>query len=83
MLKMLKSGRVDLICIYEDSLNIHAAKGNYSTDEFKAIFAISETKMYFAFSRSTENSIVNRFQKALESIDAERKTIVRKYHGIP
>jgi len=81
--QMLQSGRVDLICIYADTLSEFARQQKVDLAKFKPAFVASENRLYFAFSKKTDPALVKRFQTTLESIDKERQTIVRSYGGTP
>lgn len=81
--QMLQSGRVDLICIYADTLSEFARQQKLDLTRFKSVFVASENRLYFAFSKKTDPALTRRFQTTLESIDKERQTIVRSYGGTP
>jgi polar amino acid transport system substrate-binding protein len=79
----LRSNRIDLIAHSERSLHesidlMHLARSAYSTK-----FVLSESRNFYAFSRSTPDSIVERFQKTLDGLSPLRNSLLSRYRLAP
>ncbi len=80
LIMMLKTGRIDMISTNEASLKNEIKRDKSLSIRYKSVWFVGKISVYYAFSRSTEDEIVNRFQKALASINEQRKSIIRKYN---
>lgn len=83
LVKMLESRRIDYISIYEDSMREYASSTERELQDFKTVRVLSENVMYYAFNKDTDDSLIKRFQIALDQIDDQRRSIVESYMGIP
>lgn len=81
--RMLFTGRIDLLYLYSETLNAFAPLVNAKKSDFFLSLTISENKMYYAFSRSTDNALISRFQIALNAAEARRREIVLRYNCTP
>jgi len=81
--QMLFFDRVDLLYLYEDTLKTFAPLIDAKESDFFPSFTVSANVMHFAFSKSTDDEIVGRFQKALDEVDAQRRAIVIRYKATP
>ncbi len=80
LIKMLKADRIDMICTTEASLKNEIKRDNSIDIKYKPVWLVAEIQVYYAFSKSTDNAIVARFQKSLNAINEERKAIIQKYN---
>jgi len=80
LMMMLKTGRVDMICTTEASIKNEIIRDNSLIIKYKPVWPVGEIRVYYAFSRSTDDATVARFQKALTAINDERKSIIRRYN---
>jgi polar amino acid transport system substrate-binding protein len=79
----LKAGRVDLIAFSEPSLREFMKEKKYDSKDFKAYYTLSESKLNFAFNKETPDYLIQRFQKAFDSLKKEHKEILKKYGITP
>lgn len=83
LVQMLEAGRLDLICVYEDTIHQFASSAGTPSHRYETKRILTETVMYYAFNRETDDGLVAEFQKALDEIDDQRRVIVERYQGIP
>jgi polar amino acid transport system substrate-binding protein len=83
LIQMLEAGRVDLICVYADTLRIYNLQQRLDPARFKQELVAAETVLYFAFNKATDPRLVARFQAALDRHDRERRRIVKAYGCTP
>lgn len=83
LIRLLEIRRVDLLYLYADTLRVFAPMAGTRSGDYHSSLVVSANVMYYAFSRSTEDSLIARFQRALDRIDAERRAIVLRYGGTP
>jgi len=83
LVQMLEAGRLDLICVYEDTIHQFASRAGTPSHRYETKLVLTETVMYYAFNRETDDSLVAGFQNALDEIDDQRRLIVERYQGIP
>lgn len=69
--KMLESGRVDLISLEKQTFNRAVVSLGLPADSFKVVLPIHVDRSFFAFSKDVPDETVECFQKAL---DSARKT---------
>lgn len=79
----LKRGAVDLIIMSEEAMIRESEKLGFEMNDFKMIYEIDRNYLYIAFSRDVSSKIVNKWQKALNSMkkDGTYTRIMRKYPG--
>jgi polar amino acid transport system substrate-binding protein len=81
-LKMIKKGRIDFLVNTPRVVKYLANKDGIDFDkEFKSIFTLNKSDLYFAFSKDTSDDIVKEYQKALDAIKADGtySKIIEKY----
>jgi len=81
-IKKIKVGRIDLIAYNEYSFyNIMRVKG-MDSDEFETVYRLKETIPCYAFSKNVSDSLVKKFQYALDKImqDNEYQKLIEKYY---
>jgi polar amino acid transport system substrate-binding protein len=83
LVQMLEAGRIDLICVYEDTIYRFLSGMTVSPSLFETKLVLTETVMYYAFNRETSDGLVTMFQEALDQIEDQRRAIVKRYQGIP
>lgn len=83
LIRMLFLGRGDLLYLYDDTVKAFAPTVNAKAEDFYHSIVVSSNVLYYAFSKGTDDAIVNRFQKALDAVDSERRAIVTRYGGTP
>lgn len=81
--QMLYLGRVDLLYLYSETIKAFAPLLNANQRNFRESFIVSENRMYYALSKSTDDALIDRFQKALDAIDKDRREIVTRYNCTP
>ncbi|NDV26854.1 ABC transporter substrate-binding protein [Desulfovibrio sp. JC010] len=81
MIKKLQKGRIDLILENEHVLHHVIKKSNLDWDKFKINYVLNFGRMYFAFSNSTEDYVVRRMQKGIDTIrrNGKLKEIQQKF----
>jgi len=79
----LKAGRIDLIAHTETTLNEFIEEKKYNPKEFKVFYLLSKNQNYFAFNKDTPDYLIQRFQKALDSLNKEHRGILKKYGSTP
>ncbi len=80
LIMMLKAERIDFICTTDASLKNEIKRDKSLKLHYKQAWLVEEIRVYYAFSRTTDDAVVSRFQKALTSIKDERLSIIRKYN---
>lgn len=81
LLKKLAMGRVDGIA-YDNAVSAHAIKqAGYSPGDFGKAYSLSKSQLFYAFHKSTPDSTVAEFQKALDELEAAgvRQQIIDSY----
>lgn len=79
----LKLGRIDFIAFPESSLREFIKEKKYNAKDFKVFYALSESKLYYAFSKDTPDHLIQRFQIAFDSLKKEHMEILKKYGITP
>lgn len=69
-IKKLNAGRIDLMAYGE-----YAARGairhlGYALEDYSVVYVMRDTANCYAFSRSTDDAVVTRFQQALDAVTA-------------
>jgi len=75
----LNLGRIDLVAHSESTLREFIKQENLDSTQFVVLFAFSETPNYYAFHKSTPDSLIERFQKALDASKKDHARLLRKY----
>jgi polar amino acid transport system substrate-binding protein len=83
LVKMLNAGRIDLMCVYADTLTQYARQQGLDPATFVLELTLKENTMYYALNKATSPAVVGQFQRALSTIDRERRQIVKAYGGAP
>lgn len=78
---MLVSSRVDLISLEARTFDKAIREIDLDPANFKAVWKISELRSYYAFSKNVPDSLVDRFQKALDHVHRSSfyEDLVRRY----
>jgi polar amino acid transport system substrate-binding protein len=79
LIQMLETGHIEMICTTEASMKRVLFKDKSLYVKYKPVFLVEEINVFYAFNRSTDDAVITKFQKALESINEERKSIIKKY----
>lgn len=82
-LQMVRSKRADLMILTSESLAKLVKRNNFSLEEFKEVWIVSKNRNFYAFNKSTPDSIIAQFQQAFNNIEAQRLAILEKYHLKP
>lgn len=76
----LRLGRIDLIAHTEQTLYQFINDNQYNANDYKVYFVMSESKNYYAFQHDTPDSLIQRFQSALNGLAMERINLLKKYN---
>ncbi|MCF4152250.1 transporter substrate-binding domain-containing protein [Dethiosulfovibrio sp. F2B] len=69
--KKLNSGRVD-VWVYEESVAQWQLKDmGFDPADYETVFALSESHLYYAFHKDTDQALIDRLQKALDEMKAD------------
>ena len=79
----LESGRIDLIAHTETTFNEFIKEKNYNPKKFKVYYLLSTSRNYYAFNKDTPDYLIQRFQKAFDSLSKEHKRILKRYGSTP
>ncbi len=80
LLKLLKIGRVDLICTTEPSVRKEIAANPSLKVDYRVALVADELQVYYGVSKATDPLVVAKLQKALTAINTERLAIIRRYN---
>lgn len=83
LVKMLDADRIDLVCIYADTLKEYSKAQGFSMAKYSFSHVVKENVMYFALNKDTAPALVAEFQAALSALEPERRKIVLQYGGTP
>jgi len=78
-MELLKNKRVQFACVSQTSLrewNKHHAERN---GEIVEALTVNEILNYYAFHPATDTLLIQRFQRSLNSVSTQHKTILKKY----
>ena len=80
-LKKLIAGRVDLIAYSKKVLIWQIKQSGLNVDDFDIVYSLSKGELFIAFHKDTPDSIIQAFQKELDTIksDGTYKAIADKY----
>ncbi|WP_240008777.1 substrate-binding periplasmic protein [Aquipseudomonas campi] len=71
MVSMLKRGRVKLIVLDNLSLNTLLTQGDIQADEVQRLFTLTHSDSYIAFSRDTDDALIQHWQRELDAMKAD------------
>jgi polar amino acid transport system substrate-binding protein len=66
---MLKLNRIDLWAYEENAAKLFLKRYGLDATHYEAVYTLSEAQLYFAFGLNTEQKIVDRLQKAIDSVN--------------
>jgi polar amino acid transport system substrate-binding protein len=78
----LELDRIDLIAYSENGFYKHLKINNLDPKKFESVYILKETELYYAFHKDTPDSLVQKFQKALDSLHVEHMGILKRYNLI-
>lgn len=80
-INMLISSRVDLISLEARTFNKAIRERGLDPDNFKTVWKVSEMRSYYAFSKDVPDTLVDRFQKAIDRVRSSSayENLVRRY----
>lgn len=80
-IRKLDTKRIDLIAYESNVIFWKLKRMEYRVDDFKKVYKLSEGDLYYAFNKNTPESIIEKFQKALEELkeDGTVNKILSKY----
>ena len=67
-IQLLESGRVDAIALDELRFKLAVAAMGFPSSDFKTVLPLSQDSLYYAFSRDTDDALIDRFQRALDAV---------------
>ena len=76
---MMQSGRVDLIMISIHGFEHLSRQLNVDKDDYESVWTVNTVGNYIAFNKQTPDSLIQRYQEALEATKDIRDEIKRKY----
>ncbi len=77
-IKKAKNGRIDLF-IYDKKNVFDEIKKIYDPEEFEIVFVMNTESDYYAFHKDTPDSLIRKFQEALDNISDKHQAILKKY----
>ncbi len=78
-IQKLELNRIDLIAYSENGFSDYLKLNNLDPKQFESVFVLKETGLYYAFHKNTPDSLIQKFQKALDSLHDEHKRILKRY----
>jgi polar amino acid transport system substrate-binding protein len=75
----LELGRIDLIAHSLNTFDKFIEMHGLDPKRYRVYFVVSANRNFYAFNRETSDGIVAAFQKAFDSLSAERKAILAGY----
>ncbi len=67
-IKKLEKGRIDLLSYGEHVTKWEMKNSGFNPEKFETVHALTEGDLYFAFHKSTPDSILQEFQTALDTV---------------
>lgn len=80
-IKKISEGRID-IWAFEESVAKWQTKGfGFNPDDFESVWTLSESDLYFAFNKDTDDALIAAMQKVLDEMKADGAydAIMKKY----
>lgn len=68
MAKMLAGGRIDVWAYPEVAAIDFLEKAGENMDDYEVVYVLKSTKLYYAFSKDTDDSIVAKLQKGIDMV---------------
>ena len=78
----LRRGRVDLLAHSENTLMEFLRASKENPRSYAVVLELSRTENFYAFHRGVPDSVVGRFQRALEELRPEHERLLKRY-GLP
>ncbi|WP_319541913.1 ABC transporter substrate-binding protein [uncultured Pseudodesulfovibrio sp.] len=80
-IKMLVSGRIDLISLESRTFSKAVQDAGLNSTDFKPVWQVTEMRSYYAFNSDVPDSLITRFQRALDRIRHSRNytDLVNRY----
>lgn len=79
IIKMLKSGRIDLLGLSELIFYETVKEMNLNPDDFELVSTLKETGAYFGFHKDVSDALIEQFQTSLDNQKDKVKAIVNSY----
>ncbi len=79
-IKKLELDRIDLIAYSENGFYKHLKLNNLDPKKFESVYILKETGLYYAFHKDTPDPLIQKFQKALDSLQVEHMSILKRYN---
>lgn len=79
--KKMEKGKIDMFA-YEVTVGKYIANENgFDTSKYETVYILKEGELYFAFNKETDDAIIQKWQKSLDTIKAngEYDKIISKY----
>jgi polar amino acid transport system substrate-binding protein len=79
----LNLGRADFIAYGEQNLKYFMANNSLNPKDYKTVYILTKSSDYYTFHKDTPDSVIKKFQAALDSVKAEGKykAIEQKYRS--
>lgn len=79
--KKLNAGRVDIWIFSNTSLKIQMDKMGLNHEDYESVYQMSESRLFFALNKGTDDAVISEMQKALDDMKADGtyKTIMDRY----
>lgn len=79
--KKLNAGRIDIWIFSNTSLKMQLDKMGLNADDYESIYQMSESRLFFAFNKNADDTVINEMQKALDDMKADGtyKSLMDKY----
>ncbi|MGB1238689.1 MAG: substrate-binding periplasmic protein [Pseudomonadales bacterium] len=71
--KMLHLKRIDLWAYEENAAKLFIQRSGFDPENYEAVYTLSESELYYAFSLNTPASTVEQLQRALDSLKQRKK----------
>ncbi|MCP4346317.1 MAG: ABC transporter substrate-binding protein [Desulfobacterales bacterium] len=80
-IRKLELDRIDLIAYSENGFYSYLKLNNLNPEKFESVYILKETKLYYAFHKDTPDSLLQKFQKALDSLHVRHMEILKRYNS--
>ncbi|MFK5892404.1 MAG: ABC transporter substrate-binding protein [Pseudomonadota bacterium] len=79
--KKMKNNRIDMFAYEINAAKYEAKSKGFNLDDYQVIYTLKEGELFYAFNKSTDDQIINKWQKALDDLKADGtlKKILKKY----
>jgi len=77
----MERDKIDMLAYETKVVKYSADLNGYDTDDYEVIFTLENNELYFAFCKETSDEIINKWQKALDTIKSNgiHAKIINKY----